>query len=337
MKYILYFFLFIPIFIFSQKPKTYFIDKGGNKVTKKNAFYYRTVTKKYKKWYVEDFYLNGSIRMKTVFSDRYLKHYSDSITYYHINKVPSVKGKFLNNEKQGVWRMYSIIGKLKKSGMYDKGEIAGTWKWYDKHGILKYVVYDANKSKVKWADKRASFHGGQSELYKFLNTKSLFDKKYGSFNGYVYAFFSVDKIGMLDDIEIVVHSTKKVDSILLSRLKKMPKWNPPLKYGKPIKQWYTLPIKITSSQGHYIINRFANADSFFESALLDYKSSKIESAIRKLEFAISNNYQDPRFYALLALCYTEQKQIDFSCAYWKISDSLDKKMVTDKVRKACSF
>lgn len=47
-----------------------------------------------------------------------------------------IVGDYLDGERHGTWRHYSLDGRLRSEGPYEHGALHGTWTWYRANGAL---------------------------------------------------------------------------------------------------------------------------------------------------------------------------------------------------------
>ena len=64
-----------------------------------------------------------------------LNTFSQKYTYYNNGNVRTVEN-FLNNERHGEYKFYSVDGILITHGFYVKGKKEGLWKEYEKNGSI---------------------------------------------------------------------------------------------------------------------------------------------------------------------------------------------------------
>lgn len=90
-----------------------------------------------------------------------------------------------------------------------------------------------------YVDKHASFKGGDLALRRFENwlMQNPAKDKADSTNYNVLCRFIVEHDGSLTHIELLTHSEKQFDEEAYKIIKAMPKWNPALKEGKPVRSW----------------------------------------------------------------------------------------------------
>ena len=95
----------------------------------------------------------------------------------------------------------------------------------------------------------ATYPGGTTALKKYLDEnvtkKIILSADESSVLKKAYAKFIIDQYGNVDSVSIVRSSNIiHLDSLLISALKKMPKWTPATLYGKPIRNKWILPYSI---------------------------------------------------------------------------------------------
>jgi hypothetical protein len=81
-------------------------------------------------------------------------------------------------------------------------------------------------------------------------TKLLLEKlkqagiKTTDFTTKIYINFIISKSGKIINAEIIRGVNADIDRKIVTIIKQMPKWKPAYLYGKPIKQRYTMPVKL---------------------------------------------------------------------------------------------
>ncbi|MBO4660462.1 MAG: energy transducer TonB [Prevotella sp.] len=66
--------------------------------------------------------------------------------------------------------------------------------------------------------------------------------------GKVVVKFVVDEHGNVSDVQVVRSVDPSLDREAVSTVKRMPKWNPGMQNGQPVKVWYTLPVTFKLQQ-----------------------------------------------------------------------------------------
>jgi protein TonB len=89
------------------------------------------------------------------------------------------------------------------------------------------------------------FPGGQGEMQKFLggNLKYPEEAVEAGISGAVYVTFVVDKDGSIVDARVLRGIGGGCDEEALRVVRSMPKWEPGVQRGKPVRVQYNLPIR----------------------------------------------------------------------------------------------
>ena len=66
--------------------------------------------------------------------------------------------------------------------------------------------------------------------------------------GKVVVKFVVDEHGNVSDVQVVRSVDPSLDREAVNTVKRMPKWNPGMQNGQPVKVWYTLPVTFKLQQ-----------------------------------------------------------------------------------------
>ncbi len=93
-------------------------------------------------------------------------------------------------------------------------------------------------------DKMPSFVGGYQGLNQFLalNMKYPDNAFKNKVQGKVFVAFVIEKDGSVVEAEVVRSADPELDAEALRVINAMPKWNPGINKGKPVRVKYTLPI-----------------------------------------------------------------------------------------------
>jgi len=118
-------------------------------------------------------------------------------------------------------------------------------KKYGKNFLNRALVLtDSLDKTVNWK-KDAEFPGGKKALSKYITTKL---KQVGiikeDFKTKVYVEFEITSSGKVTNTVIIRGISTEIDRKVTTIINQMPKWSPAYLYGKPIKQRYTMPIKL---------------------------------------------------------------------------------------------
>ncbi len=93
------------------------------------------------------------------------------------------------------------------------------------------------------------FPGGEEKLYRFLADSIRYPEsaKESSIQGRVFVTFTVEKDGSISDARILRGIGGGCDEEALRVIQLMPKWNPGMQRGKPVRVQYNIPVKFTLS------------------------------------------------------------------------------------------
>ena len=106
------------------------------------------------------------------------------------------------------------------------------------------VLTDSLDKTVNWR-KNAEFSGGQEALSKYIiNKLKQVGIKKDDFKTKLYVGFEITSSGKVTNPEIIRGISTEIDQKVTTIINQMPKWSPAYLYGKPIKQRYTMPIKL---------------------------------------------------------------------------------------------
>lgn len=322
---------------YSQKLKTYYIDFKGEKTSKSNAKFQRTVRYQNNIWNVRDYYLNDSLYRTGSFTDKKLTQKTGILTSYFPNGKVSRTVAFENNLKHGDEKYYFITGNISRSAHYEKGEATGKWIWYNQDGSIENELDNINPHSLKDNYTKAQYPGDKKELNEYIK-KVDYKLRQGNmvFNGKTITGFKINKEGDVTDIDIIVNGTKQMDSAVIEHLYNMPKWKPAKENGKYVASYHVIPIAF-GQQNNTMLSDKNIGNAFYNSSLKDYKEEKFNKAIFKLLRAINYDHMDAKYYFLLGHCYFQQKKQDFACENWAIANSLDGGVLKKEIKDLCNL
>lgn len=322
---------------YSQKLKTYYVNFKGEKSSKLNAKFKRTVKNQNDIWFVQDYYLNDSIKRAGNFIDKKLTQKTGTHTSYYPNGKVSQTVECENNRKHGDEKYYFIIGNMSRLAHYNMGEATGKWIWYNEDGSIENEFDNMNPNILKDNYAHAEYKGGEKKLieyikkvdYKFRNGNMVF-------NGKTITSFQINEKGNVTDVDIIVPGTKQMDSTIIKHLYNMPKWRAKKKNGKYVTSTHVLPIAF-GQQNKTILSDKIIGEAFYNSSVNDYKEEKYDKAVFKLIKAIGYNHIEAKYYFLLGHSYFQLKKQDFACENWTIANSLDNGILKKEIRDLCNL
>lgn len=187
------------------------------------------------------------------------------LSFYPSGKVRKISG--LDVQGSGIEKRYYEDGKLFQEGVYGLYNLKDSvWSAYYPDGKISYhetfnmgtvketICYNHDGSPKSHCEVRREprFPGGQEAFDKFIE-RHLDWPNYLRFDKVsaadAIATFVVDVDGSLMGIKITKHLVKEFDQEVLLFVKRMPKWEPAMEYGQPVRAVYEW--RITFRQFHY--------------------------------------------------------------------------------------
>ena len=92
-----------------------------------------------------------------------------------------------------------------------------------------------------------SFPGGGTQMIDFIMKNIAYPDEAikEGIQGTIYVKFYVDSLGLISNIEVIRGIGGGCDKEIIRVVKKMPRWEPALKFGKPIGSWCSIAVKLT--------------------------------------------------------------------------------------------
>ena len=96
---------------------------------------------------------------------------------------------------------------------------------------------------------QTEFPGGAAEMNRFLdqNIKHPNDAVKANVSGKVTLQFVVEKDGSIEHVKVLKGLGYGCDEEAIRLIKAMPKWSPAMQDGKPVRVYFTMPIKFNLS------------------------------------------------------------------------------------------
>ena len=193
-------------------------------------------------------YLNG---MQT---GRSLMHYSD-------DKILSIQE--LDTTGNGIGKRTEYFdddkSTIQQTGRYSKGQKKdSSWVYYYPNGKVSFLekynkgslqttsCYDINGKTLDSCitEQMPMYPGGLPEMFKFLadNIKYPPQARENNIQGRVIIQFFVDKDGSITNVVVKRDIGGSCGAEAARVVALMPRWNPGIQYGNPVKVYYTLPV-----------------------------------------------------------------------------------------------
>lgn len=102
-------------------------------------------------------------------------------------------------------------------------------------------------SPMRYAEKMPEYIGGTKALYTFLRNNLVYpdEARRTGVEGSVLIEFVVEKDGSISNVKVVTPLSPECDAEAIRVIKKLPKWKPGEKMGKPVRVYYNIPIRFT--------------------------------------------------------------------------------------------
>lgn len=109
--------------------------------------------------------------------------------------------------------------------------------------IVEEEVEDVNEIFVR-VEQMPKFPGGDPELLRFINQSIKYPviAQENGIQGRVVCTFVVNRDGSVVDVEVVRGVDPSIDKEAVRVVSNMPKWEPGMQRGKPVRVRYTVPI-----------------------------------------------------------------------------------------------
>ena len=111
------------------------------------------------------------------------------------------------------------------------------------------VRKEVNEEKIIFVSEiMPSYPGGDSAMFAYIGTQIKYPDsiKEKGVTGKVYCEFVVEKDGTVTNEKIVRSVHPAFDSTVLNAMRNMPKWNPGMQLGKPVRVKMVLPFNFTA-------------------------------------------------------------------------------------------
>jgi len=115
---------------------------------------------------------------------------------------------------------------------------------------MKYPEPPKEPVIIEIVDEIAEFPGGHAVLMKYLKDNLVLPDYVvsGEISGKVYVRFVISSSGNISNVNVTrgIADCKECDMEAMRVVKGMPNWKPGKNNGKPVNQWYVLPIKFAA-------------------------------------------------------------------------------------------
>lgn len=203
------------------------------------------------------------------YKNPFLKH-GMLLEWYDNGKIWK-KGQYEYGLKQGLWKYYSRKGKPMRAGAFVNGKKEGTWIFQEKN--TKEVTHYKNGKKTGFFERYDAdgklcckelyendslvntilaekiifpkIKGGNKKILKLVSRRITFPKSAlrRNIEGKAVFIFTVEKNGEINKIIPARGVCNAIEQKVYKAIKKLPKFTPGMKNGKPIRCNFQIPVK----------------------------------------------------------------------------------------------
>ena len=115
---------------------------------------------------------------------------------------------------------------------------------YAEYVLKPEMIPDSDEDHIAEIEDGPEFPGGTQALLEYMRTHIRYpaDAREQDIQGRVLVVFIVNKDGSIAEPEVVKSVSPSLDEEALRLISTMPKWNPGMQRGKPVRTRYTLPV-----------------------------------------------------------------------------------------------
>jgi periplasmic protein TonB len=202
--------------------------------------------------------LSHIMRMEKVKSNYNFGKLNGVYLEYFENGQLKVESNYKNGKLHEKFKEYFENGKLRKEIDYKEEKFNGMVLTYWKNGKSKRIAkyendsliigecFDANGEKSLYFDYwiPATCSGGVKGFIEYLNYELHYPEysRRKEIEGKVIVRFIVSEYGDISEIKVIQSVSKELDAEAIRVIKKMPKWEPSLLDGEPVRMSQLVPI-----------------------------------------------------------------------------------------------
>jgi len=199
--------------VFAQTTDTLYLDGKSKPSSKEASTYSRILIQEGEVYQVTDFYKTGEKQM----------------TGTLISLSPE--------KRDGTFTWFYKNGNKSAEKVYKKGDLI-SGEWWDESGNPK-------KNELFKLEKQPQYVGGMAQAYAFIKNKFFYPRGLNPRPvGRIVISFVVDVEGEISDVEVVESVHPDLDREAVRVVKSMPKWEPGVMNGKPVRVKYRLPLSM---------------------------------------------------------------------------------------------
>lgn len=254
---------------------TLFCDANGNFTKREDALYYILCKKEKEAYYKIDYYYikNNQLERTGHCTNPDSLDRQGPFVYYQENGRLDSKGSYMNNKKIGTWehfydlpsspvwytskfdsashiselKSYYATGELKRTERHRFDQVPSPnapGKTIEKDNILEGHCYSQNGKEIPFTTFEKMPYSGY-DIGKFLSKNLRYPDSAvkNNIEGRVMVKFVVTEEGEIRDAVVTHHVSDELDAEALRVVRKFPDWEPGIQDDKPVKVFFTLPIR----------------------------------------------------------------------------------------------
>lgn len=179
------------------------------------------------------------LKHRSVYRDSELRILQGYFADY-AGKALFAEGNYLNGKKEGAWNYYHN-GKRTAAVVYEQDRIISE-NYYKANGEA-----ETDRSKI---EQLPSFVGGPNAMGQYLVRTLKYPPAARERNvtGVVLLEFTVHADGQVADVDVINRVSNELDSEAVRVVRQMPRWNPGVQFGRPVKVRYRMPVTFRLNQ-----------------------------------------------------------------------------------------
>jgi TonB family protein len=217
-----------------EQDTLYFNSENKLTTKKKNAQYFKVVSKIDSGYVVELLDKGQVLTQKTTYKDPDMKvAHGNSLSYF--GKTVASQGIYVNGKEEGIWKYWRSDGSLSGIVNYKNG----------KRISEEYFKPNGEKEiDPKKIEQLPSFPGGPQAMAAFYSRILRYPPaaRERGVTGTVKIGFNISTNGELQDIRVISGPDEELNNEALRLIKTMPRWIPAIQFNRAVKFAYVLPV-----------------------------------------------------------------------------------------------
>jgi protein TonB len=213
---------------------TLYLDSKNQVVKKrKQADQFKVIINTDTGYVVEILTKNMGLQRRMTYKDSQLKVLHGYFTEYMGNAV-FTEGRYKDGKRDGLWA-YNYNGRRTADVVYANDIIINA-NYYKADGTPETDI-----AKI---EQLPSFIGGPKAMHEYLSRTLKYPKaaRDARISGTVQLEFTVMPNGQISDVDVIKQVNSDIDSEAVRVVRQMPRWNPGVQFGRPVRVRYKMPV-----------------------------------------------------------------------------------------------